>query len=172
MTLARGDALTLERLATPIGTALLVTDEDGALRAFDWAEHEDVLVAQLARRAPASRLREGVTPVHDAFVSYFGGEVNALTDVRWIASGTEFQRAVWGALRSIPAGQTITYAELARRVGRPRAVRAVGTANGANPVAVVVPCHRVVGSDGTLTGYAGGVSRKRWLLAHEGVTFA
>jgi methylated-DNA-[protein]-cysteine S-methyltransferase len=84
-----------------------------------------------------------------------------------VLHGTEFQRAVWNALRSIPCGETLSYGALARRIGRPSAVRAVGLANGANPVGVVVPCHRVIGSDGTLTGYGGGLSRKRWLLEHE-----
>jgi methylated-DNA-[protein]-cysteine S-methyltransferase len=81
--------------------------------------------------------------------------------------GTDFQRTVWQALRRIPCGTTISYGELARRIGRPAAVRAVGLANGANPVGVVVPCHRVIGADGSLTGYGGGIERKRWLLAHE-----
>ena len=82
-------------------------------------------------------------------------------------AGTPFQQAVWRALRRIPTGETLSYAELARRIGRPGAVRAVGRANGANPASIVVPCHRVIGSDGTLTGYGGGIERKRWLLAHE-----
>jgi methylated-DNA-[protein]-cysteine S-methyltransferase len=82
--------------------------------------------------------------------------------------GTEFQRAVWDELLRVPYGATVTYAELARRIGRPNAVRAVGAANGANPIAVVIPCHRVIGSNGTLTGYGGGIERKQWLLAHEG----
>ena len=82
--------------------------------------------------------------------------------------GTPFQRAVWRALREIPCGETRSYGEIARRIGRPKAVRAVGLANGANPIGIVVPCHRVIGSNGTLTGYGGGIERKRWLLAHEG----
>src|SRR6185437_637184 len=82
-------------------------------------------------------------------------------------AGTAFQREVWRALRDIPAGQTISYGELARRIGRPAAVRAVGLANGANPIGVVVPCHRVIGANGSLTGYGGGLHRKEWLLAHE-----
>ena len=84
--------------------------------------------------------------------------------------GTDFQQRVWHALRSVAAGTTSSYAELARKVGAPAAVRAVGAANGANPVAVVLPCHRIIGSNGTLTGYGGGLDRKRWLLNHEGVT--
>jgi methylated-DNA-[protein]-cysteine S-methyltransferase len=90
--------------------------------------------------------------------------------VPWRASGTAFQLKVWETLCSIPAGETLSYAGLAERIGRPSAVRAVGLANGANPVAVVVPCHRVIGSNGSLTGYGGGLPRKRWLLDLEGVT--
>ena len=83
-------------------------------------------------------------------------------------NGTPFQKRVWEALRTVPAGKTASYAELAVRVGSPAAVRAVGAANGANPVAIVVPCHRIIGSNGTLTGYGGGLERKTWLLRHEG----
>ncbi len=86
--------------------------------------------------------------------------------------GTDFQRAVWAALCEIPFGQTLTYGEQAKRIGNPKGMRAVGAANGRNPIAIIVPCHRVIGADGTLTGYAGGIERKRWLLAHEGHTFA
>ncbi len=82
--------------------------------------------------------------------------------------GTDFQRAVWRELRRIPSGKTISYAELAKRIGRPKAVRAVGLANRSNPISIVVPCHRVIGSDGSLTGYGGGMERKDWLLRHEG----
>lgn len=101
--------------------------------------------------------------------AYFAGDLDALSAIEVRpASGTAFQRRVWEELRRIPAGETISYAELARRIGRPSAVRAVGAANGRNPIALVVPCHRVIGKDGSLTGYAGGLERKRWLLEHEG----
>jgi len=100
---------------------------------------------------------------------YFEGNLAVLDSIPVELNGTPFQKTVWTALRRIPCGSTISYAELARRIGEPRAVRAVGTANGANPVAVIVPCHRVIGADGSLTGYGGGLDRKRWLLAHEGV---
>jgi methylated-DNA-[protein]-cysteine S-methyltransferase len=105
------------------------------------------------------------------FEAYFQGDPRALEAVRWRASGTAFQLEVWEALCSIPAGETLSYAGLAERIGRPTAVRAVGLANGANPVAVVVPCHRVIGTNGSLTGYGGGLPRKRWLLDHEGASF-
>lgn len=98
---------------------------------------------------------------------YFHGELDALADVGVESFGTPFQRSVWRQLRLIPAGQTRTYAEIARAIGAPTAVRAVGAANGANPVGIVVPCHRVIGSDGKLTGFAGGLPAKRWLLEHE-----
>jgi methylated-DNA-[protein]-cysteine S-methyltransferase len=96
------------------------------------------------------------------------GELDALDRISTETAGTAFQRAVWTALRGIEAGRTVSYGALAEHIGRPRAVRAVGAANGANPIAVVVPCHRVIGSDRGLTGYGGGLERKRWLLAHEG----
>jgi methylated-DNA-[protein]-cysteine S-methyltransferase len=104
-----------------------------------------------------------------ALASYFRGDLAALDGVAIELNGTPFQRRVWSALRSVRAGRTISYAEIARAIGAPSAVRAVGAANGANPVALVVPCHRVIGTNGSLTGYGGGLDRKRWLLRHEGV---
>jgi methylated-DNA-[protein]-cysteine S-methyltransferase len=173
MTDARPDAITIARLATPIGEALIATDEAGVLRAFNWTDYEPQLRAWLARRYPETAVAEGAGParVREAFAGYFAGAVRALEDVPWRAAGTEFQQRVWRALCSIPAGETLSYAGLAERIGRPTAVRAVGLANGANPVALVAPCHRVIGTNGTLTGYGGGLDRKRWLLAHEGARF-
>jgi methylated-DNA-[protein]-cysteine S-methyltransferase len=98
---------------------------------------------------------------------YFAGSRQTF-DLPLDPAGTPFQRAVWSALVAIPFAATASYGEVAARVGRPRAVRAVGAANGRNPIAIVIPCHRVIGSDGTLTGYGGGLPTKRWLLAHEG----
>jgi methylated-DNA-[protein]-cysteine S-methyltransferase len=170
---ARPDALTLERVATPIGTALVVTDEAGRLRAFNWTDYEVHMLAWVARhyaKAPLAEGRVGAA-VRDGLLAYFSGEAGALEAIPWVASGTEFQLKVWAALCTIPTGETLSYAGLAELIGRPTAVRAVGLANGANPVAVVVPCHRVIGSNGSLTGYGGGLSRKRWLLAHEGASF-
>lgn len=166
------ELLTLDRLPTPIGTALLVTDEKGALRAFNWTDYEAAMRSWLARHYPRAKLAEGRAPdaVRRAFETYFQGDARALEAVPWKASGTAFQLQVWEALCGIPAGKTLSYAALAERVGRPRAVRAVGLANGSNPVAVVVPCHRVIGSNGSLTGYGGGLPRKRWLLEMEGAT--
>jgi methylated-DNA-[protein]-cysteine S-methyltransferase len=114
------------------------------------------------------RVRQHLALTDRVLRRYFGGELTALDEVAVELNGTSFQRQVWQALRRIPSGTTISYAELARRIGNPSAIRAVGTANGANPVAVIVPCHRVIGSDGSLTGYGGGLNRKHWLLTHEG----
>jgi methylated-DNA-[protein]-cysteine S-methyltransferase len=165
------ETLTLDRLATPVGTALLVTDEAGVLRAFNWTDYEPAMRTWIARHYPKARLVEGRAPpaVRGPFEAYFRGEARALETVPWKASGTPFQLKVWEALCAIPAGETWSYARLAEHIGRPTAVRAVGHANGANPVAVVVPCHRVIGANGSLTGYGGGLPRKRWLLDLEGV---
>lgn len=116
------------------------------------------------------RARRALPGVGNILARYFGGEVGALDTVPVELNGTVFQKKVWDALRRIPGGTTISYGQLARRIGAGAAVRAVGAANGANPVAVIVPCHRVIGSNGRLTGYGGGLERKQWLLSHEGVT--
>lgn len=115
------------------------------------------------------RARQALPAVGSTLQRYFEGELAVLDSVAVEFNGTPFQKQVWQALRRIQSGSTISYAELARRIGNPSAIRAVGTANGANPVAVIVPCHRVIGSDGSLTGYGGGLERKQWLLSHEGV---
>jgi methylated-DNA-[protein]-cysteine S-methyltransferase len=114
-----------------------------------------------------ARARRRVASMRDTLSRYFDGDLGAIDTVPVELNGTDFQKRVWQALRRIPAGATLSYAGLARRIGESTAVRAVGAANGANPVALVVPCHRVIGSDGTLTGYGGGLERKRWLLDHE-----
>ena len=167
------ETLTLDRLITPIGTALLVTDETGMLRAFNWTDYEGHMLAWIGKHYPKATLWEGraSAPVRGAFEAYFEGDIGALDAVPWKASGTSFQLQVWETLCSIPAGETLSYRGLAERIGRPTAVRAVGLANGANPVAVAAPCHRVIGTNGSLTGYGGGLARKEWLLAHEGASF-
>jgi O-6-methylguanine DNA methyltransferase len=121
----------------------------------------------------AVRLSPGTLPseVADALSAYFAGDLEAIEQLSVRTGGTAFQRAVWAGLRAIPAGQAWSYGDLAAFVGRPRAARAVGAANGSNPVGVIVPCHRVIGADRTLTGYGGGLHRKRWLLRHEGADF-
>jgi methylated-DNA-[protein]-cysteine S-methyltransferase len=160
----------VDRLDTAIGELTLVADLEGRLRAVDWSDQEASLLGSLRRRYGSGVvLTSGRDPsgLTSAIAAYFRGELRIIDELPVATGGTGFQRAVWTALRSIPCGTTLSYSELARRIGRPSAVRAVGLANGANPVAVVVPCHRVIGQDGGLTGYAGGVHRKRWLLAHE-----
>ncbi len=124
----------------------------------------------LARWYPDAPVETHPDPagVVSALGRYFGGNLAALDGVAVELNGTPFQRRVWSALRAVRPGRTVSYADLARVIGAPGAVRAVGAANGANPVALVVPCHRVIGSDGSLTGYGGGLERKRWLLRHEG----
>ncbi|WP_303697463.1 methylated-DNA--[protein]-cysteine S-methyltransferase [Brevundimonas naejangsanensis] len=163
------ETFTLDRIATPVGEVLLVTDADGAVRAFDFTDYEARMMKLLARHYGEARLTPGRAPeaVRNAVAAYFDGDLTALDGLAVKTGGTAFQRAVWAALRTIPAGRTWSYGQLAQAIGKPAAVRAVGLANGANPIGVIVPCHRVVGADGTLTGYAGGLERKRWLLAHE-----
>lgn len=166
---AQPETLTLDRVATPTGELLLVTDAGGAVRALDFAGYEERMTRLLRRHWGEAVLVEGRAPetVRAAVEAYFSGDLTALDGLTVRTSGTVFQRVVWASLRSIPAGETRTYGQLAAAIGSPKAVRAAGLANGQNPVAVIVPCHRVIGANGTLTGYAGGIERKRWLLEHE-----
>lgn len=163
--------LSVDRLATPIGELMLVADGDGRLCAVEWADQADRLELALRIRHGRAGYKlvptEGVTNAAAALAAYFRGDLHAIDDLPVATGGTAFQRMVWQALRTISCGETVTYRSLAERIGRPTAIRAVGHANGANPVSIVVPCHRVIGSDGSLTGYGGGIERKRWLLAHE-----
>ena len=161
--------LRLERRASPAGEMLIVTDEEGTLRALDFADFEPRLHRLLTRQCGTYTLEDGAAPppVTAALDAYFAGDIAALDGLRVATGGTAFQRNVWAALRAIPAGATMSYGALAAQIGKPGASRAVGLANGANPVAIVVPCHRVIGADGSLTGYGGGLPRKRWLLDHE-----
>jgi methylated-DNA-[protein]-cysteine S-methyltransferase len=163
--------LTLDRLVTPVGEMLVVTDAGGAVRALDFADYEPRMMRLLARHWGPVTLAPGRVPekVRDAIAAYFAGYLTALDGLEVKTNGTAFQKDVWAALRRIPVGTTVSYGQLAQAIGRPKAVRAVGLANGGNPVGVIVPCHRVIGANGTLTGYAGGVERKRALLEHEGV---
>ena len=161
--------LTLGRLDSPIGQVLTATDADGVLRALDFHDYEARLRRLLIRHYGEVELVEGAAPepVRAALEAWFAGHLKAFDGLTVATGGTEFQRRVWAALRGIPAGETRSYGQLAAAIGQPTAVRAVGLANGANPVGIVTPCHRVIGAGGALTGYAGGVERKRWLLEHE-----
>ncbi len=163
--------LCTDRLETPIGELIIVADDDGNLRAIDWTEHETrmyrFLRLQYGENGYRLEPRRNPNGLSEAMRGYFRGELTAIDALPVQAAGTAFQRDVWRELRNIPCGSTISYATLAQRIGRPAAIRAVGLANGSNPVGIVVPCHRVIGSDGSLTGYGGGIERKRWLLKHE-----
>jgi methylated-DNA-[protein]-cysteine S-methyltransferase len=161
----------IETLATPIGTALVVTDEEAQLRAFDWEDRASSMHRLLRLHYGSVRLepKGAASTAKRAAEAYFEGELSTIDSLPVKTGGTPFQRSVWAALRTIPTGKTTTYGRLAAGISRPKAVRAVGMANGANPISIVVPCHRVIGADATLTGYGGGLERKRWLLQHEGV---
>jgi methylated-DNA-[protein]-cysteine S-methyltransferase len=161
------DTVTTTSFPTPVGALRVAvggSPEHLVVVAFD--DHFERVAAKVRRRRPGPWV-EGHTATADAVARYLAGELDALTSVDVEVVGTPFQQRVWGVLRSIPVGSTWSYAQLAAAVGSPGAVRAVGAANGANPVWVAVPCHRVVRGDGGLGGYAGGVDRKAWLLAHE-----
>ena len=160
-----------DTLDTPIGELIYVCDREGALRMIDWSDHNprgqrllDIHYGRGGYKLIPKRDLFGLTT---RLAAYFAGEIHVIDDIPTATAGTAFQREVWRALREIPAAETISYGRLAERIGRPRAVRAVGLANGSNPVGVVVPCHRVIGANGSLTGYGGGLHRKEWLLAHE-----
>jgi methylated-DNA-[protein]-cysteine S-methyltransferase len=165
------EIFSLDRLPTPIGTALLVTDGDGVLRALDWEEYEPRMKELLRLQCGPVALKDAQAPaeIRAALKDYFKGDLDRLRAIEWRVAGTAFQRTVWNALAKSPAGTTMSYGALAARLGMPRAVRAVGHANGANPLSVVVPCHRLIGAGGSLVKYGGGLERKRWLLSHEGV---
>ena len=162
----------LDRLQTPIGPALLVTDADGALLALEWEDYEPRLRQLLRLQYGAAVLKEARAPddTRAALTGYFDGDLDRLGTIKWRVAGTPFQHKVWNALPTIPPGATMSYGALASQLGMPKAVRAVGHANGSNPISVVVPCHRLIGANGSLIKYGGGLERKRWLLEHEGVT--
>ena len=161
--------LRFERRISPVSSLFLVTDEDGILRALDFDDYEERLHRLLRDHYGNVALEEGAAPksITRSLDAYFAGEFDALAEIKTATGGTPFQREVWAALRTIPARTSISYGQLAARIGRPGASRAVGAANGANPIAIVVPCHRVIGANGRLTGYGGGLTRKQWLLDHE-----
>ena len=161
----------LDRLETPIGIALLVSDADGVLRALDWEDYAPRMKELLRLHYGAVTLNEARAPelMRAALTSYFKGDLASLATIPWRVAGTPFQQKVWTALPRIPAGTTLSYGALAAQLDSPNAMRAVGHANGSNPISVVVPCHRLIGANGSLVKYGGGLERKRWLLRHEGV---
>jgi methylated-DNA-[protein]-cysteine S-methyltransferase len=155
-------------IPTPIGRLTLVA-RAGALVAIAFEGEEAEMRRRLEARFGGIHPVPGRDPAGavTALRAYFKGDLAALDRIKVDLGGTTFQESVWSELRRIPAGSAISYAELASRVGNPKAMRAVGTANGSNPVPVIVPCHRVIAKDGTLGGYGGGLDRKRLLLEHE-----
>jgi methylated-DNA-[protein]-cysteine S-methyltransferase len=162
--------LLIDKIDTPIGEFVIVADEEGRLRALDWSSHKARLQTLLQRYCGGFTLTPSRNPYGfaDALHAYFSGDTKVIDKLPVRFGGTPFQQRVWTELRNIACGTTISYSELARRIDQPKAVRAVGLANGSNPLSVVVPCHRVIGANGKLTGYGGGIERKYWLLAHEG----
>jgi methylated-DNA-[protein]-cysteine S-methyltransferase len=162
----------VDRLPTPIGLALVVCDADGALRAFDWEDHAARIERLLRLQYGVVELGQARAPaaIKSPLKNYFSGDLDALKAIEWRVAGTPFQRKVWTALAKIPAGTTMSYGVLAAKLGSPNAMRAVGHANGSNPIGVVIPCHRLIGANGALVKYGSGLARKRWLLTHEGVS--
>jgi len=161
--------LFLDQLKSPIGAIALISDGE-ALRVLDFVDCEERMQRLLTLHygtQPVVESRESLG-IRRRVEAYFEGELLSLDSIAVSTEGTPFQKSVWAELRKIPAGTTASYGELAKRLGKPGASRAVGLANGSNPIAVVVPCHRVIGSNGALTGYGGGIERKQWLLKHEG----
>jgi methylated-DNA-[protein]-cysteine S-methyltransferase len=161
-----------DKITTPLGPLWILCDEQFRLRAVEWEEYSDRMVQLLGvhYRVEGYQRVSGTNPggLSDRLHDYFDGDLGVIETLPTATAGTEFQREVWKTLRTIPCGQVMHYGQLAEQLGRAGAARAVGAANGSNPVSIVVPCHRVIGRNGTMTGYAGGVSRKEWLLRHEG----
>lgn len=157
-----------DEFESPIGRILFAFNRDGVC-ALDFAGYESRMENLLTRRIGRFEFQRGADPfeLKTRLREYFDGELNALDGIPVSMGGTAFQEQVWKALREIPVGATQTYGELAARLGRALAARAVGHANSLNPIAIIVPCHRVVGASSGLTGYAGGLERKEWLLRHE-----
>lgn len=161
-----------DKIATPLGPLWVICDEQYHLRAVEWEEHSNRMeeLLNIHYRAEGYERLAASNPngLSQKLADYFSGDLSVIESLPTATAGTPFQRQVWQALRTIPCGQVMHYGQLADILGRPGAARAVGAANGSNPVSIVVPCHRVIGRNGTMTGYAGGVGRKEWLLRHEG----
>jgi methylated-DNA-[protein]-cysteine S-methyltransferase len=159
-----------DHVETPIGPMLLMVEDDVVI-GLEFDDQPERYMKDLRRRYPDLVMKEMANPrgFSDHLRAYYKGDLAAVDSLPTMGGGTPFQERVWAELRRIPIGTTISYGELAERLGDKNAMRAVGLANGRNPISVVVPCHRVIGADGTLTGYGGGLPRKTWLLNHEGV---
>ena len=162
--------LCIDRFESVLGTLLIVAD-GRRLCALDYADAEGRMSLLLQRRYGEYRLSEVADPngFSSQIQAYFDSDIRAIDTIPISLGGTDFQQQVWIALRTIPPGSVLSYGQLAAKLGQPDAYRAVGMSNALNPIVIVVPCHRLIGVNGTLTGYAGGLERKRWLLQHEGV---
>ena len=158
-----------DRIATPIGDMVLLA-RDGVLLLLEFDDATDRVAREMRVRFGHADLQPTDNPfgITSRVREYFAGDLHALDDVLCDGGGTEFERKVWAALRRIPVGTTTSYGAIARQLGDANLSRAVGLANGRNHIAIVVPCHRVIGADGSMTGYGGGLQRKEWLLRHEG----
>ena len=161
--------LVVDTMTSPIGVVRIISDGEN-LRALDFEDYESRMHQLLQRYYGEVSFRDKKNPADTTALlkAYFDGDIDAITRIKVAHNGSAFQQQVWQMLRNIPAGKTWSYGQLATAIGKPGASRAVGLANGNNPIAIVVPCHRVIGADGSLTGYGGGMARKQWLLEHEG----
>ncbi len=163
-------ALQFDRIDSPIGTILIAVDGE-RMCALDFADCEQRMMTLLERRYGPVHLTQATNPCgfSNRIRDYLAGDYHCLDTIPVSIGGTTFQQQVWLTLRTIAPGTTMTYSGLAAKLGKPTAYRAVGRTNGLNPVGIVLPCHRVIGADTSLTGYAGGLERKQWLLRHEGI---
>lgn len=158
-----------DHIQTPLGVMILLAS-DGVMLLLEFIDAEGRVEREMGKRFGSVQ----VTPAQNPFgfseriINYFAGDLHTIDAIPTDGGGTEFQRRVWAGLREIPCGVTISYGELATRLGDKNAMRAVGLANGRNPISIVVPCHRVIDANGSMTGYGGGMARKEWLLRHEG----
>ena len=158
-----------DRISTPIGDMILVA-RDGVVLLLEFEDATDRVAREMKARFGEVDLQPTDNPfgIPDVVRDYFAGNLTAIDRLITDGGGTAFERTVWAELRRIPLGTTISYGELAKRINNPNGMRAVGLANGKNPIAIVVPCHRVIGANGSMTGYGGGIARKEWLLRNEG----
>ena len=158
-----------DRIQTPIGDMMLLA-ADGVMLVLEFVDAEGRVEREISARFAKAEIVPTKNPFgfSERIVDYFAGDLHTIDSIPTDGGGTEFQRRVWAGLRLIPCGVTISYGELATRLGDKNAMRAVGLANGRNPISIVVPCHRVIGANSSMTGYGGGIARKEWLLRHEG----
>ena len=158
-----------DRIETPIGDMILVA-RDGVLLLLEFEDQMPRIERQMKARFAEFEMQLSTNPfgLSDVVRDYFSGNINAIDNILTDGGGTSFEKQVWSELRKIPTGTTVSYGSIARKLGDINLSRAVGTANGRNPISIVVPCHRVIGADGSMTGYGGGIHRKEWLLRHEG----